>query len=186
MKKAFAFFLMANILVLFAGCCSVNTKLIERERVDQQMSGNRGYLMGTPPPLGERRPTKKYYETQIEINPIGGHKTERKDEKTTANVTSINKPMQNVTSVNKPMQEEETDITEIEITEEEEYSTYKVQKNETLQKISLKLFGTTKKWENIYEANKDTLKSPDKICPGMVIKIPMADKIMVGKTEFIK
>lgn len=175
MKNVFALSLMTAILVFSAGC-SVNTKLIERERVDQQMSGNRGYLIGTPPPLGERRPTKKYYETQIEINPIGGHKTERKYEETTTNVTSVNKPLQ----------EEETDITEIETKEEEEYSTYKVQKNETLQKISMKLFGTTKKWKNIYDANKDTLKSPDKIRPGMVIKIPMADKITVGETEFIK
>jgi nucleoid-associated protein YgaU len=48
-----------------------------------------------------------------------------------------------------------------------------VQKDETLQKISHKFFGTTKKWTKIYELNKDTLKSPNKLYPGQVINIPV-------------
>jgi len=50
---------------------------------------------------------------------------------------------------------------------------YTVQKGDTLQKISQKFFGTTKKWYKIYEANRDVLKSPDKIYPGQVINIPV-------------
>ncbi|RKY35146.1 MAG: hypothetical protein DRP78_05750 [Candidatus Omnitrophota bacterium] len=52
------------------------------------------------------------------------------------------------------------------------YSSYKVQKGDTLQKISKKIFGTTKKWQLIYKLNKDALKSPNKIYPGQRIKIP--------------
>jgi nucleoid-associated protein YgaU len=50
---------------------------------------------------------------------------------------------------------------------------YKVQKGDTLQKISQKFYGTTKKWQKIYEANKDTLKGPDKLYPGRTINIPV-------------
>jgi nucleoid-associated protein YgaU len=50
---------------------------------------------------------------------------------------------------------------------------YTVQKNDTLQKISQKFFGTTKKWTKIYELNKDVLKGPNKLYPGQVINIPV-------------
>ena len=50
--------------------------------------------------------------------------------------------------------------------------TYVVQKGDTLQKISDKMYGTTKRWKEIYEANKAELKSPDHIKPGQEIVIP--------------
>ncbi|MCX7662077.1 MAG: LysM peptidoglycan-binding domain-containing protein, partial [Candidatus Omnitrophica bacterium] len=46
---------------------------------------------------------------------------------------------------------------------------------DTLQKISLKFYGTTKKWKRIFNANKDIIKSPDKIYPGQVINIPLEE-----------
>jgi len=56
--------------------------------------------------------------------------------------------------------------------EEKTYTEYKVQKNDTLQKISDKFYGTTRKWLMIYEENKDVLKSPDKVYPGLTLRIP--------------
>ncbi|RJO64369.1 MAG: LysM peptidoglycan-binding domain-containing protein [Candidatus Omnitrophota bacterium] len=53
------------------------------------------------------------------------------------------------------------------------FQNYKVQKSDTLQKISLKFFGTTKKWQKIFEANKNTLKAPNKIYPGQTLVIPV-------------
>jgi len=50
---------------------------------------------------------------------------------------------------------------------------YVVRKGDTLQKISKKFFGTTKKWRAIYKANRKALaKGPDKIHPGMKLVIP--------------
>ncbi|MDD2680209.1 MAG: LysM peptidoglycan-binding domain-containing protein, partial [Candidatus Omnitrophica bacterium] len=49
---------------------------------------------------------------------------------------------------------------------------YTVGKNDTLQKISKKFYGTTKKWTKIYEANKDVLSGPDKVYPGQELNIP--------------
>ena len=50
--------------------------------------------------------------------------------------------------------------------------TYTVQKDDTLQKISKKLFGTYGKWYKIYEANKDKIKNPNILKPGTVLTIP--------------
>ncbi|UCD27900.1 MAG: LysM peptidoglycan-binding domain-containing protein [Planctomycetota bacterium] len=48
-----------------------------------------------------------------------------------------------------------------------------VRKGETLQKISQKYYGTTKKWRALYKANRKTLsKGPDKIQIGMKLVIP--------------
>jgi nucleoid-associated protein YgaU len=47
-----------------------------------------------------------------------------------------------------------------------------VRKNETLQKISMKYYGTTKSWRRIFEANKDQVKNPDQISIGMKLRIP--------------
>ena len=54
----------------------------------------------------------------------------------------------------------------------QKYKTYTIQKDDTLQKISKKFYGTTTKWLKLYEVNKDVLKDPDKVYPGVVIKIP--------------
>jgi len=50
--------------------------------------------------------------------------------------------------------------------------TYTVQKDDTLQKISKKVFGSYGKWYKIYEANKDKIKNPNVLKPGTVLTIP--------------
>jgi len=58
---------------------------------------------------------------------------------------------------------------------------YIVGKGDTLQKISQKFYGTTKKWVKIYEANKDALKGPNKIYPGQSINIPTDNTLQEPK-----
>ncbi len=53
------------------------------------------------------------------------------------------------------------------------YKNYKVQKNDTLQKISKKFYDSYSKWKPIYEANKDVITNPDVLQPGMSLKIPV-------------
>ncbi len=51
--------------------------------------------------------------------------------------------------------------------------TYVVKKGDTLQKISRRFFGTSKKWRAIYKANRDTLaRGPDHLQVGMKLNIP--------------
>jgi nucleoid-associated protein YgaU len=49
--------------------------------------------------------------------------------------------------------------------------TYEVKPGDNLSKIAGKYDGIS--WKDIFEANKDVIKDPDKIFPGQVLKIPM-------------
>jgi nucleoid-associated protein YgaU len=52
--------------------------------------------------------------------------------------------------------------------------TYTVVAGDSLSKIAKKLYGNANEWKRIYEANRDTVKNPDVIHPGQVLKIPEA------------
>lgn len=52
--------------------------------------------------------------------------------------------------------------------------THTVAKGESLSKIAKQYYGDAKQWKKIFEANKDTIKNPDLIFPGQVIKVPDA------------
>jgi nucleoid-associated protein YgaU len=50
--------------------------------------------------------------------------------------------------------------------------TYTVRQGDTLQEISQKFYGTTKKWRRIYQANKSRIKDADKLTVGTKLDIP--------------
>jgi nucleoid-associated protein YgaU len=52
--------------------------------------------------------------------------------------------------------------------------TYTVIAGDSLSKIAKKFYGDGNKWKRIFEANRDTVKNPDLIHPGEVLKIPDA------------
>jgi len=53
--------------------------------------------------------------------------------------------------------------------------TYTVASGDSLSKIAKKFYGDANQWKRIFEANRDTVKNPDLIRPGQVLKIPDAD-----------
>jgi len=178
MKKFVVLVALAAIVASLAGC-SVNTKMVTRERVDQEISaasGNRGYLMGTAPAAGDRKTTREYIEVQVEVPSL--EKENRVPKKSTDAVA----PATNYGTSSVP----ETVVEEFDVEVKEEFVDYKVQKNDTLQKISMKYFGTTKNWKKIFNANSDILKSPDKLRPGMTIRIPKEGVSGIKVNEYIK
>lgn len=50
--------------------------------------------------------------------------------------------------------------------------TYIVRKGDSLSKISKQMYGDTKLWKKIFEANRDKVKNPDLIYPGQELIIP--------------
>jgi len=52
--------------------------------------------------------------------------------------------------------------------------TYTVVAGDNLSKIAKHFYGDANKWKRIFEANRDTIKNPDVIHPGQVLKIPDA------------
>jgi len=53
-----------------------------------------------------------------------------------------------------------------------EAKTYVVKSGDTLSKISKEVYGDSKKYMEIFNANKDKLSDPDKISVGQELKIP--------------
>ncbi len=47
-----------------------------------------------------------------------------------------------------------------------------VREGETLSKISNKYYGSAGKWQKILDANRDTIKDPNKLIPGTKLIIP--------------
>lgn len=152
------------------GCAAVRTYSEDRDRVDQNLSqGNQGYLMGqSTEPLPERKMTRKHYVTEIEL----GFPHKKKTKKTPG---VQDQEKMTVEAVREPEGEPVIETMASEATVpagSAAVTSYTVEPNDTLQKISLKIYGTSKKWKKIYDANSDRLKSPDRIYAGQVLNIP--------------
>ncbi len=155
-------FYAAGLFLIFAiSGCAVRTYPLTRDRVDQGLNeGNRGYLLGAPGTdrAEARKTTRTTQIVEIEIgSSLKFQKLPPQYEKTT------------------PEQKTEEQEAAQETPEFTKFEKYTVQKNDTLQKISQKFYGTAKKWHKIYDANKDTLKGPDKIYPGKELRIPIEE-----------
>lgn len=157
------------VLISTVGCSRVRTYTVEKDRVDQDLSsGNAGYMTGTPKEdeTGtERKMTRTTYVAEIELDSAA--KTKKRTRIGVPAVAAAPQEEKQETSFQGTMQ---TTVPEPEA--KASVSSYTVENNDTLQKISLKVYGTTKKWKEIYEANKDKLKSPDRIYAGQVLRIP--------------
>lgn len=65
---------LGALSVMLAAGCRTATRMIEEPRVDLEMpeGGNRGFLVGTPPPAAEgRKTTRQMIETELEVPPFG-------------------------------------------------------------------------------------------------------------------
>ena len=131
--------------------------------------GNRGYIQGTTPApdIGERATQRTLQVVEIELGaPAKLGKAKGKAAQQQAVVpTEVTFPETKVT------ERESVPAAAVSVQMKE----YKVQKEDTLQKISQAFYGTTKKWNKIYEANRDKLRGPDKIYPGQIINIPLEE-----------
>ncbi|MDD5070397.1 MAG: LysM peptidoglycan-binding domain-containing protein [Candidatus Omnitrophica bacterium] len=165
-------FLMIVGIFLLSGCL-VKTYTIEKPRIDRDIVGNQGHFMGSskePKARGNTNlsETRKISVMEFEFGPKS---SDRQDSQAVELDASI--PV----SVDDSELEE---VEEIEMSSVEDmapqFEYYKIQKNDTLQKISQKFYGTTRKWKFLYDSNDDILKSPSKIYPGVTIKIPRIDK----------
>ncbi|MEW6101471.1 MAG: LysM peptidoglycan-binding domain-containing protein [Candidatus Omnitrophota bacterium] len=162
-------------LVFALSGCVVRTYPVTKDRVDQDLAaGNRGYLMGQAPATTEspeRKSSRTTRVVEIELHPP--FKFEKMPKTKTEPLPQM--PEQQVTSEDDSLWGNRGLITQAQEPEIEGqgFERYTVQKGDTLQKISQRFYGTTRKWQKIYEANQDTLKSPNKVYPGQALNIPM-------------
>jgi len=144
---------------------------LTRERVDQDLTGNRGYIQGQAPyeEATERKTTRTTQIVEIELHPpIKFEKARRAVSGEEAEETTGEKAAEGnkgyITQSITP---------EVAEPGAENVEKYIVKKGDTLQKISQQFYSTTKKWNKIFEANKEKLKAPNKIYPGQVIDVPV-------------
>ena len=205
------------LLVMFSvSGCVVRTYTTQMDRVDQEVYGNGGYIMGTRPYAGGdttegKRTTREIYNVEIElpsrymtdqeaklkgkatdkdlygnrgyvqgrvvpekevyVSDKGGERASMENEKSSSRLGSSRMP-QIVYSEPSASGGAGTNIVNLSGTGSAQKEYYIVQKGDTLQKISERFFGTTRKWDSIYKANKHILKSPDSIRPGQKLVIP--------------
>jgi len=50
--------------------------------------------------------------------------------------------------------------------------TYVVERGDTLYKISIRFYGTGRRWQEIYELNRDRLQSPEAVAVGVELRLP--------------
>ncbi|MDP8265591.1 MAG: LysM peptidoglycan-binding domain-containing protein [Candidatus Aceula meridiana] len=156
-------------VVLLLASCTMKTYVQDKARVDQEMQGNAGCLSGECPDRGDYKPTRRTYVLEVQTKPKVNTEEYITEETTYASdydgVKTSTTTRSFSSSENEPKVIYEPAETEAAIID------YTVQKGDTLQKISKKIYDTYKRWYEIYDLNKDTLSSPDRIKPGMIIKI---------------
>jgi len=211
MRKAIFLLLVSFLAVSAAGC--VTAKKVVRERVDQNLSGNQGYLQGaSSEPTRPRAKDREYIDVKIELpmwNELNtrGPKQKAKVERTKDTSAGGNR---GYIMSNRGFEEELPPISEktrssayeevvesrvidedtagwAERIEEEifipSYQEYKVKKGDTLSHVSKDFYGKASKWTIIYEANSDKIKDPSKLKPGIVLIIPDLEE---AESRYIK
>ena len=177
MKRQVLLYISGLISLVFVlSGCVVRTYPLIKDRIDQDLTlGNRGYIRGGQmQAIPERKTTHTTQVVEVELySPI---RFERMSKSRAIDMAGITKIEDTTLEEGNRGYVTKSDIPEIakpEAAPELSFEKYTVRKNDTLQKISKKLYGTTKKWTKIYESNKDSLKGPNRIYVGQALNIPV-------------
>ena len=156
---------LMNLLALSG--CRTATKVTDVPRVDLDLgNGNRGYLVGTPPPeAAEMKTTRKVLWTDVELPTTYQPKRSAAPASPSEAEQEAPGPSEGMTAAAPAGGADTTPV---------HYDTYVVRKGDALSTIAAKpeIYGHGSRWRRIYDANKDQLKSPDQVRAGMTLKIP--------------
>ncbi len=175
------------LAVMFLSGCAikkyeVKSYVQDKERVDQDLNGNAGYIVGEGKDEDtNRKKTRQVYVVEVtkkveelpdeyyDLQPseVTTESYNVKEEKT---ITTSRTNKRSSSGVVIPRIDDGDVVTST--NKEVTYTDYVVEKDDTLQKIAKKFYGSYGKWMKIYEANKEAIKDPDRIKPGITIRIP--------------
>ena len=195
MKRVLSWITAGLGIVSLAGCARITSQVVEKPRVDQELAGNQGYLKGDAPKTAERKTTRKIIQTDIELptgdelNPWKGRKTGPQAVASAIPAVKAETPKASVvappvTSVEEVFEEEAEDFSapparparsvpqQMSPKPEAAASTYTVKPGDTLEKIAAKVYSNGSHWRTIYQANRNVLKSPNRIYAGQKLVIP--------------
>ncbi len=183
------------LLIFITGCqtsgVNVRAYVEDKPRIDQDLTGNAGYLMGKPKNIHvPRKTTRRVYVVELAAKdkiPVGISKEERQYQTDIPQdlMTQHRKRIIKKVIVNDSPDIQIPSFDDIDAEPPVKQYTppkpfisssvveYVVEKNDTLQKISKKFYGSYSKWMRIYEANKEVIDNPDRIKPGITLQIPV-------------
>ena len=140
----------------------VAARVVEVPRVDLQLegTGNRGYLVGTPPAIPAMKTRREMLETDIELPSFGRRTRVTRPQAAPQPPTPASGAI--VVGSQEPMLPEMV------------YDTYVVKKGDSLWTIAAKpeIYGRATAWRSIYDANRDLLTNPNELQAGMELRIP--------------
>ncbi len=161
------------LAVLFMSSCVTRTYVQDKGRVDQEMMGNGGCIQGTCPQVDRSKfqKTRKTYVLEVTTGPKTIKAAPSSESMSMDSSEEYVTPARTTNFAKTRSLSTETVIAQ-EAAVEPTFAEYKIEEGDTLQKISKKFYNTVRRWNDIYEANRDVLSSPDRIKPGKVIRIP--------------
>jgi len=185
---AYLVFIMA-LAVSLTGC--ITARKVVRERVDQDTSGNQGYLQGETSESTPRRvTTREYIDIKVEIptwgevhdklpEPVKKPRARTSDKQVGGNRGYLTRP-DSFEEELPPVRRRQAVVEETEIYEETEIieetppaaRTYKTKSGDSLSRIAKSFYGKASRWTIIYEANSRKIKDPNTLKPGTVLVIP--------------
>lgn len=180
LNKPFLFMMMlGTAAVLSSGCISMKAHLEDRARVDQEIPGQ------GPAPVKTRKVVvlevvEKGKSTGDTVVKTTETRTLDKAGQTTVMSESSETTVAHDSNFSFPGQTPQT-LTQGAASGEP--IDYKVEKDDTLQKIAKKFYGSYGQWTKIYDANKEVIKNPNFVKPGVMLKIPAPQKSVEKKTE---
>ena len=198
MPKAGGSIILFLAIFSLAGCATqANTEkkysmrgyISDEPRVDQQISGKVGNWQNAPDAVdAPRKKTRQVYFLELTKEAEEADRTITEIEETTETETTVTSapPVTSETPPTTPPPAPKQNFNLPDFDEEPappsaptpsasssgSFTEYTVEKDDTLQKISKKFYDTNNRWPQIYEANKDRIKNPNFIKPGITIRIP--------------
>lgn len=167
-------FLLLLMIVFATGCgLQARTYVMTKERVGiEKGSGNAGYLSGTPQYVEPQKKTRQVYVLEI-TKPVPESEVKKIEQAATSATPGVGGVTPAPTKVPGPAAPVSVPVEKVPAVEQPvAATTYTVQKDDTLQKIAKKFYGSYGKWVKIYEANKKKIKNPNYLRPGTVLTIP--------------
>ncbi len=181
------------------GCARITTQVVEKPRVDQELEGNRGYLAGSGPAPVQRKTTRRMLQTDVEMPtwdelhpwkkrakpeakaPAASPDLPAWEEETPLRGTFLDENLEEAARPDTrawqpPAVVEEPEESVLPALPSQPLATYTVEKGDTLEKISQKFYGTTRRWKRIYEANREVLRNPNRVYPGQTLTIPSLEE----------
>ena len=166
------------LIAFFVAGCSARVYEKRQERSDQDLPGYQGFAKGLRAP-GEsaRKKTRKVYVLEISKKSSSQEEKEKK-QMLAETEEAIKKARSEIAATQasqisaQPGGQAAENQPALNVSDDLPYTEYEVLPEDTLQKIAKKFFDSYSKWSKIYEANKDVIPDPNRIRPGIILKIP--------------